>query len=111
MELTVDNTSEGGLILRLSGRLDVAGVDAVEAAFLEAAKGATAGVAVDMQEVAFVASLGIRMFVSAARPLHAQGRRLVLFASQPAVADVFELAALDELIKLAPHEEAACAAL
>lgn len=109
--MTVDQGPAEGRILRLSGRLDVSGVEAVEAAFLAEAKGAAAGVAVDMSDVSFVASLGIRMFVAAARPLHANGRKLILFACQPAVNDVFEMAALDELIKLAPHEEAANAAL
>lgn len=111
MGMTFEQTPEGGRLLRLTGRLDVAGVDGVETAFLDQARSAPGGVAVDMSEVSFVASLGIRMFVSAARPLHAQGRRLILYACQPAVADVFEMAALDELIKLVPHEEAARGAL
>lgn len=111
MEMTTDHTADGGLILRLTGRLDVAGVDAVETRFLQEAGAATGAVAVDMRGVAFVASLGIRMFVTSARPLHARGRRLILFSCQPAVADVFEMAALDELIKLVPHEEAARGAL
>lgn len=97
--------------IALAGRLDVLGVDAVETKFTAMAAPSGKNVIVDMSEVGFVASLGLRMFVSVGRSVVGKGRRMVLFACQPDVAGVFEMAALDTLFTLAPDEAAALAAL
>lgn len=111
MEMTQEDWGGGVLCLALDGRLDVNGVDAVEKRFTQAALAAPSAVAVDMGGVAFVASLGLRMFVAVARGLRAEGKPLVLFACQPPVREVFELAALDDLIAIVPNEGAARARL
>lgn len=111
MQMTVAETAQGPLTIRMEGRLDVAGVDAVEPRFAKLADPAERSLVVDMSGVVFVASLGIRMFVAAARRLVAAGHKLVLHSCQPAVGDVFEMAALDELITIAPNLEAAHARL
>lgn len=111
MDLVTSDWGDGVVCLTLDGRLDVNGVDAVERTFTETALGAPSAAAVDMSGVAFVASLGLRMFVAVARGLRAEGKPLVLFGCQPAVREVFELAALDDLIAIAPNEGAARARL
>lgn len=111
MQMTYVDGPNGARFIALDGRLDVSGVDAVEPSFTEAARGGTGAVAVDMSQVSFVASLGLRMFVAVGRALRADGRPFVLHSCQPPVAEVFEIAALDDLIQIAPNEGAAHARL
>lgn len=111
MKMTTSELAGGATRVAFDGRLDVAGVDAVEARFAEAAAGAPGGIVVDMREVSFVASLGLRMFVAVARKLIGDGRAMVLYGCQPAVAEVFEMAALDDLFRVVPTEESALATI
>jgi anti-anti-sigma factor len=111
--MTLDFTDLDDRIRRiaLAGRLDVGGVDAVETPFTAAAVGSGRHVAVDMSDVGFIASLGLRMFVAVARAVQRDGRRIVLYACQPPVAEVLEMAALDDLFQVLPTEGAARVAL
>jgi anti-anti-sigma factor len=111
MELTVIDSGADVLRLALAGRLDAAGTDAVEAAFIAQVKGASRHVLVDVSQVSFTGSLGIRMLVAAARVATRGGRRLVLVAPQPQVAEVFGIVSLDDLIPVLGDEAAALALL
>lgn len=111
MMMRLTQHEDGVLGVALSGRLDVNGVDMVESRFTSAATEAPGGVLVDMSETEFVASLGLRMFVAVARTLHGSQRRMVLYACQPQVAEVLEMAALDALFPVVPSEASARAAL
>ena len=101
----------GAVHVKLDGRLDVVGVDEVETPFSAALEQGARDAAVDMSGVVFVASLGIRMFVAAARSMQAAGHRMVLHSCQGPVAEVFEMAALDRLITVVGTEDEAVAVL
>ena len=83
--------------VRFDGRLDTAGVDAVETRFL-AATGTGRDLIVDLGGVSVITSMGIRMLIGAARALSQRKRRIVLFGAQPLVAEVLETAAIDSLV-------------
>lgn len=89
--------SSNALCVRFDGRLDTAGVDAVETRFL-AATGLDKDLIVDLGGVSLITSMGIRMFIGAARTLSQRKRRIVLFGAQALVAEVLETAAVDSLI-------------
>jgi len=76
VKFSVDQSGDVRRIL-LAGRLDADGVAKIETEFLEAA-GAEANVIVDMTDVPFVASLGIRMLVTASKEQEQLGGKLVL---------------------------------
>lgn len=69
-------------IIRLAGRLDMQGVNAVDSklAFLSASQ--KHGVIVDLTGVGFIASIGVRLLVSNAKTQHQLGGRLVLLVGE-----------------------------
>lgn len=105
MELKVILADEKISHIALIGRMDHAGVSAVEPKFLAATASRQKPTLVDMSEVTFVVSLGIRMLLGAAKSLEANGVKLALVNTQPLVAETLRLAKLDEVFILADSEE------
>jgi anti-sigma B factor antagonist len=85
----------------LEGRLDSAGVEQIETLLTASVRAGTRNVILDLADVPFVGSLGIRMLISISRALQLQGRTVVLTGVQPLVQDVFETVALGEMIPIA----------
>jgi len=100
MEMTVGELGDGALCVALQGRLDTVGVDGVESRFRAAADASKHNVALDLEAVTFLSSMGVRMIIAAARALKAQGRKLVLFGAQPLVLSTLQMVALDQIIPI-----------
>jgi anti-sigma B factor antagonist len=96
--------------IRLKGKLDARGADAIEMKFIAATKNRDK-VAIDMSEVDFLASLGIRMVVTAGKALARRGGKLVMFGAPDPVAKVITTAGLDEVVPLVADWAAAQTAL
>lgn len=109
MELRVVENAGMPMRLVLTGRLDAAGTEKIEVIFAARVRAAPGHVLVDLTGVGFVGSLGIRMLISAARVAERARRKFVLFGAQPAVAEVFNTVALDDLIPVTPDEGTALA--
>ncbi len=90
--------------LVLHGRLDAAGVAAVETAFTATIAASGKSAVLDLRDLAFLSSLGIRLLLSVARVVTRRGGRLVLFGAQPMVAEVLTSMALDQVLPLAATE-------
>jgi anti-anti-sigma factor len=82
----------------LVGRLDTAGVDAIELTFNAAVVARRVDAIVDLAGVAFLSSMGVRMLLTAAKALGRSGARLVLVAPGPLVAEALRHSALDEIV-------------
>lgn len=95
----------------LKGRLDTAGVDRIEIKFSAALVPRGLSAIVDLSEVDFVASMGLRMLISVARALSRKDARLVLFAPQEGVKEVFESVSLGDIIPIRDTEADALTAL
>lgn len=93
--------------VQLNGRLDAAGTGAIELRFTALVAPVDRHTLVDLSEVPFVSSLGIRLLLTVARTLHRRGRKLVIFGTQPSVMSVFETVALSTLIPIAGDEDEA----
>jgi anti-sigma B factor antagonist len=106
MEIRHDNVGEVRRIV-LTGRLDTAGVDVVETRFGAAIVPNGKNTIVDLSEVTFLASMGIRMLISTTRALSRKGGKLVMYGAGPGVRDVIETTALTEIIPLAGNESEA----
>lgn len=110
MDLTVSDVHEGQATkLALQGRLDTAGVNAVETRFLATAVARGRPAVVDLSGVELITSMGIRMLISAARGMSQRHNRLVLFGAQDFVLEVLETAAVDTLMAVVPTEAEALA--
>jgi anti-anti-sigma factor len=100
MEIQIDRSSPGLRRVRLLGRLDSNGAEAVETKFGAATAGSGQHSIVDLTGVTFIASLGIRMLVTAARALAAKEHRLVLVSGAGMVAETLRDAGIDQIIPL-----------
>ncbi len=108
MELTVVRSDDQLTHLALSGRLDVAGEQEVGTAFASH-MGAKQAVIVNLSEVSFLASLGIRMLFQGAKAQFASGGKLVLLKPQELVEEILQTAGLTELMPIVHDEEEALA--
>jgi anti-sigma B factor antagonist len=95
--------------IALEGRLDTAGVSRIEIPFGARAAAGGRAVIVDLSQVSFIASLGVRLFISSARALAAKGGRMVLFAPTAGVAEIIDVMGLGEIIPVVADEPAALA--
>jgi anti-anti-sigma factor len=91
----------------LNGRLDTAGVDLIEIRFGAVIVPAAKNTVVDISEVTFLASMGIRMLIATTRSLSRKGGKLALYNATPAVREVIETTALTDIIPLASSESEA----
>jgi len=93
----------------LDGRLDTASVNIVETRFIAGIVPKQKPAVVDLSQVSFIASLGIRMLLSTARALSGNGAKFAMFGATPGVLEVFEATALSEIIPVASTEAEAIA--
>ncbi|HEY2051557.1 MAG TPA: STAS domain-containing protein [Caulobacteraceae bacterium] len=91
----------------LTGRLDTAGVDLVEAKFDAGVVAGGRHTIVDLTQVEFMGSLGVRMIIRAGRSLASNGGRLVLFGAREPVLEVIELTGLHEIVPSVASESEA----
>ena len=91
----------------LSGRLDTAGVDRLETRFNAAVVAARKNAIVDLSAVEFLASMGLRMLLTAAKTLERSGVKLVLCAPRPLVETTIRNSGLDNLMPIAADVQAA----
>lgn len=96
MQFAIDDTGATATI-KLIGRLDISGAEVV-ALPLATLSGSKSSLFVDMANVSFVASIGLRHLVSAAKKVGRRGGRLVLLNPSAAVAEVITTSGLGDLL-------------
>lgn len=85
--------------MTMVGRLDILGAEAV-ALPLATLSGSKNGLYIDMAGVTFVASIGLRHLVSAAKAVGRRGGRLVVLNPNAAVAEVITMSGLTGLLHM-----------
>jgi len=95
------------LVLDLDGALDAKGAAAIEKTLLDHAAKATRHVVLDIADVTFMASIGLRLVLQTAKTLARKDLQLVLAAPAPMVNKVIHDAALDKLMPVVPDLDAA----
>jgi anti-anti-sigma factor len=94
-------------LVRLSGRIDAAAVAPVQKLVRQAAAAGAREVVVDLSDVTFISSSGLRVLLLLARELRKDGGDVRLCAARPQVAEVFHLTGFDRIFELFPTCEAA----
>jgi anti-anti-sigma factor len=85
--------------IAISGRLDVDGTDSVANKLVELVKAARKGVVVDLSALKFLASIGIRSLIQAAKDLKARGGKMVLVVeSDSTVMMSLKATGIDQLV-------------
>ena len=111
MEILFDETSQNPKRIGLRGRLDLKGSGEIELRFTSLTATDASNVLVDMSEVEFIASIGMRLLLTCAKAKAARGGKLALFGLQPMVTVALETAGIDNLIPLYADEATALAGL
>lgn len=93
--------------VKLQGRLDIQGTDAIDLPFTSLTATRKAGVLVDMSGVEFIASIGIRTLLSNAKALANRGGKMMLYKPVPLVRDVLTTSGVDNLIPIADDYDGA----
>jgi anti-anti-sigma factor len=111
MHMQLIDAGEGILNVSLVGRLDTPGVDQIETQLTAHLVPRAARALIDLSQVEFIGSGGIRMFITIARALGRKGGKLVLYGAQPSVAQVFATTSLNDIVPVRADAAAAAAAV
>ncbi len=106
MELLIERLSDNITRLTPVGRWDVKGAADIDLKF-SAATGAGRGIIVDLSEVDYLSSMGIRSLILGAKAAGSRGGKLVLLSPRPSIAEVLSTAQIDQLIPM--HHDLAAA--
>jgi anti-anti-sigma factor len=97
--------------IKLNGRLDLKGAGEIELRFTSLSSTDGSNVIVDMGEVDFIASIGMRLLLTCAKAKAMRGGKMALFSLQPMVVEAMETAGIDSLIPIYSDEASALAGL
>ena len=99
MAIRYEDVNDNIRRISLSGRLDTAGSERIATEFAALAASAKRGVVVDLSDVTFLSSMGIRALIAAAKAQQAKGGRMVLHvAGNDVVGRTLQATGIDELI-------------
>ena len=99
MPISFDDADETLRHIRLTGRLDMAGIDAISETFTELSVATHRQVIVDLSGVNFLVSFGIRELITNAKLIQQRGARMILFVGDnKAVLKTLETTGIDTLI-------------
>jgi anti-anti-sigma factor len=107
MKITI---SEFGTKVTLVGKLDIAGAETIGLPLATVA-GTRTSIVVDMMGVDFIASIGIRHLVMAAKAVARGPGKLVLLDPTPLVTEVLVTSGLDDFLPIVRSEDEARAML
>jgi len=110
MQISIADQSGPTARVIMAGKCDIAGAEVI-ALPLATLAGSKKAVLVDMSGVTFLASIGIRHFVSASKALARRGGRLVLLNPSDMVTDVLTTSGVNTMMDIVRSEGEAEAAL
>ena len=110
MAILTEELSGGITKVILDGRLDVEGAAAVDLK-MNVIAGSKKAVLVDLQQVSFLGSMGLRALLAPARAIKSRGGKIVLFGPNEMVEKVLKTSGIDTLIPVHHELESALAAL
>jgi anti-anti-sigma factor len=97
MDISFAAQPSGVMMITLVGRLDIQGAARIEMQFTAVAAG-NAAVVVDMGAVVFMASMGLRTLLLAAKAMRGKAGRMVLYRPQAEVEEVLVTSGASQLI-------------
>ena len=90
--------------VKLRGRLDTHGVDDIETKLTASVVPGGHNAIVDLSDVSFVTSMGLRMFLAISKALRRHNAKMVLFAPQSQASEVFASAHLSSIVPIVSNE-------
>jgi len=105
MKAYTSKANEDTTIVSLSGSFDAVGSDSIELELREIARSGT-NVAIDLSDVTFITSQGVRMLVLTAKLANAENKRLVLIGPKPPIYKVLAVMGVNKLLDIYETAEA-----
>ena len=100
MEMKVIREDDELTHVKLSGRVDLEGIGDLDLEFTRHIVTRRKPALVDISDVDYIASIGLRMLVTAAKALNKFGARMVLLNPHPEVEDVLRTAGFDKVMPI-----------
>lgn len=110
MKMEIADTADGLVNVTLIGRLDATAAGRIEPQLVESLVPRAARAIVNLAQLEFIGSTGLRMFIGIARDLGRNNGKLVLYSPQPWVNVMFTTAALHSIIPVCPDAASAAVA-
>jgi anti-anti-sigma factor len=110
VELVVEELPDKVTKVQLSGRMDIEGAASVDLK-MNALAGSRPILILDMAEVSFMASMGLRTLMLCGKAMARGRRKMAICSAQPNVERVLRSAGLDEVVPIYPTFEAALVAV
>ncbi len=111
MELHYSELDNGIRLIKLKGKLDILGTGEIETKFTGHCAGEKVRVVVDISNVDFLASIGIRLLMLTAKSVASRGGRMILLNPIPEVQSVLEMTSIPAIIPIYSSMESAEAVL
>ncbi|MFN3491232.1 MAG: STAS domain-containing protein [Anaerolineales bacterium] len=111
MQIEYSELGSGIRLIKLIGALDIIGVNDIEIKFTGYCAGDGVRVLVDLSDVDFLASIGIRLLTTNAKSLLSHGGRMVLLNPTSSVREVLDLTGIPDIIPMYEQLESAEAVL
>lgn len=111
MELQYSEMDNNVRVIKLTGKLDIMGVNAVDVKFAGYCSGESTRVLVDLSGVDYLASIGIRLLTSNAKSLASRGGKMVLLKPSDEVKAVLDMTGISSIIPMYDQFESAEAVL
>ena len=107
MELQYSELDNNIRLIKLNGKLDITGTTQIETQFAGYCEGENARVVVDLSEVEFLASIGIRLLTFTAKSVASRGGKMVLLNPRPDVHHVLDMTGIPAIIPIYTSYESA----
>ena len=99
------------VLVRVKGRLFSSDAKAVEDGFAAALSAAVPHLAIDLTELDYISSAGLRVLLKLAKQVQRARGKVVLFGLRPNVREVFSITAFDRIFSIHSDRAAAVAAI
>jgi anti-anti-sigma factor len=100
MNFEYSELDNGIRMIKLSGRLDMAGTNLIEKQFVESCAGDNVFVLVDLSQVNYLSSIGIPMLITSAKAVANRGGRMALLNPQTNVKLVLDITGVANMVRI-----------
>jgi anti-sigma B factor antagonist len=100
MEISEKTGVDKWVVIRISGRVDAETSETLEKAFLARIESGVLFLAIDLSEVSYISSAGLRAFLVALKSLQKKGGEVSLINPQPNVLEVLEMSGFTTLFPI-----------
>lgn len=100
MEVNEQTINETIYKLNLAGRMDIGGVREIETRFAEMCASPRLSIIIDMSNVSFISSIGIRTLLTNGKAVAKRGGKFALLNPKPLVKNVLEVSGIGQILTI-----------